>query len=258
MIDPIENDTHSRVLELLTRGQADQDTLGAHLSPEDRAARGELRAWTPKDHVAHNNFWRRDAVQRLRAALEGSAPPDTEQDDAQTLLINDRVFSEQRETSWERLVAETAVLRGETASLIQRIAAEDLTERDRYPWQRGGSLKGLIFVNWYDHPAEHWTDIYLSRGDLDHALDLRQVVVATAAELFPDDRKLFSYIAYKLGALYARNGRSDDAIRSIGEALAANAALVDWARDDSDLEALRALPAFQAVYMNAKLPTRHP
>ena len=88
-MDPIESETHRRVLALLARGQADQDILAARLSPEERATRGELYAWSAKDHVAHNNFWRQDAIWRLQAALDGGTPTDTE-DDVQT--HNDRVF----------------------------------------------------------------------------------------------------------------------------------------------------------------------
>src|SRR5262245_57145911 len=71
MDHPSERETQKRLLTLLIRGHADQDTLLARLSPEERAARGELYAWSPKDHVAHNNFWRQDAVWRLQAALDG-------------------------------------------------------------------------------------------------------------------------------------------------------------------------------------------
>src|SRR5438876_681524 len=147
-MDPIASETHRRVLALVARGQADQDTLAARLSPEERAARGELQAWSAKDHVAHNNFWRQDAAWRLQAALDGGTPPDT--DDEQTQ--NDRIFQEQRETPWETLVAETERLRAETAALIQQLSVDDLSQTDRYPWQRGGSLDRLILVNWYDHP----------------------------------------------------------------------------------------------------------
>src|SRR5690348_337036 len=125
------SETHGRLLALLTRGQADQDALAERLSPDERAVRGELHAWSAKDHVAHNNFWRQDAVLRLQAALDGSVPEDTEK---QTLLLNDRVFQEQRETPWEELVAKTTRLRAETAALMQRFTADDLTTRDRYPW----------------------------------------------------------------------------------------------------------------------------
>src|SRR5437867_13058972 len=96
------SDAHRRVLEMTARGQADQDTLAVRLSPEERAARGELHSWSAKDHVAHNNFWRQDAVWRLQAARDGGPPPDTGDDQTE----NDRVFQEQRETPWEELVAE--------------------------------------------------------------------------------------------------------------------------------------------------------
>jgi len=180
-ISSIESETHRRVLVLLARGQADQDTLAECLSPEERAACGELHDWSPKDHVAHNNFWRQDAIWRLQAFLESGSPPDTEDD----LAWNDRVFQEQRETPWKQLVGETERLRAETAALIQRLSPDDLSQKDRYPWQRGGTLETLILVNWYDHPAEHWADVYLSRHEIDRALELRQAVAATVRELFP-------------------------------------------------------------------------
>src|SRR4029077_1056360 len=247
MMDLIESETHGRLLALLTRGQADQDTLAQRLSPDERSARGELHAWSAKDHVAHNNFWRQDAVRRLRAALDGSEPPDTERDEEQTLAINDRVFKEQRETLWEELVAETARLRAESVGLIHRLTAGDLTERGRYQWQRGGSLGGLIFVNWYDQPDEHWADVYLSRCEIDRALHLRQAVAATVGKLFADDPTLYSYMVYKLGSMYARNARFEDAIGAIREALTVNPSLIEWVRKDPDLDPLRALPTFQAI-----------
>src|SRR5947209_19754346 len=111
-----ESETHGRVLVLLARGQADQDALAVRLSPEDRSARGELHDWSPKDHVAHNNFWRQVAIWRLHAFLEGGSPPDTDDD----LAWNDRVFLEQRDTPWEQLVDETERLRAETTALLQQ------------------------------------------------------------------------------------------------------------------------------------------
>jgi tetratricopeptide (TPR) repeat protein len=247
LMDPIGSETHRRLLALLARGQADQDTLAEHLSPEERAARGELYAWSPKDHVAHNNFWRQDAVSSLKAALDGGSLPDLE--DTQTL--NDRVFQEQRETPWEELVAETARLRAEAAALIQRLSPDDLTQRDRYPWQRGergGSLERVILTNWYEHPAEHWGDIYVSHNELDRALEVRRAVVTTVGELFAHDPRTFGYVSYNLGCFYARTGRAEQAVDTIREALPLVPALAEHAKQDPDLDALHALPAFQALY----------
>jgi tetratricopeptide (TPR) repeat protein len=243
-ISSIESETHRRVLELLARGQADQDSLALRLSPVERAARGELHDWSPKDHVAHNNFWRQDAILALHASLEGGSPPDTEADN---LAWNDRVFHEQRETPWDELAAETKRLRAETAALIQRLSLDDLSQKDRYPWQRGGSLETLILINWYDHPAEHWADIYLSRHEVDRALELRQAVATTVRELFAHNPKMHSYMVYKVGSYSARAGRSEQAIDAIREALTINPSLSEQVRQDTDLDPLRALPEFQAL-----------
>src|SRR5712692_3440149 len=92
-----ENEAHTLVLSLLERGQADQDAFAERLSPAERAAVGELHAWTAKDQIAHNNFWREDAILRLEAALGGTEPRDTESDEAETLRWNDRNFEAQRD-----------------------------------------------------------------------------------------------------------------------------------------------------------------
>src|SRR5438552_14970780 len=51
------------------------------------------------------------------------------------------------------LVAETERLRAETAALIEQLSADDLSQRDRYPWQRGGSLETLILRS-EEHTSE--------------------------------------------------------------------------------------------------------
>ena len=239
-----QSDTHKRVLELLARGQADQDAFVETLSPGDRVALGELRDWKAKDQIAHNNFWRQDAINRLQAFLEGGPPPDTEDD----LVWNDRVFKEQRETPWPELVVETKRLRAETVALVQRFSPDDLVQKDRHPWQHGATMELVVLINWYDHPAEHWADVYLSRHEIDRALDLRQAVATTVRELFPHLTKMYSFELYKLGGYSARSGRSEQAITAVREALAVNPSLIEQARKDTDLAPLRALPGFQALF----------
>jgi hypothetical protein len=243
-ISSIESETHRRVLEVLARGQADQDAFVETLSPADRVALGELHDWKPKDQIAHNNFWRRDAINRLHAFLEGGPPPDTDDD----LAWNDRVFHEQRETPFERLVGETERIRAETGALIQRFSSDDLVQKDRHPWQHGATMELIVLICWYDHPAEHWADVYLSRHEIDRALDLRQAVATTFRDLFPHLTKMYSVELYKLGVYSARGGRSARAISALREALTLNPSLVEQLGQDTDLDPLRALPGFQALF----------
>src|SRR5690348_1159959 len=95
-------EAHRPALEFVARGVADQSALGARLTPKERTAVGEPDAWSAKDHVAHNNFWRMDSVRRLRAALEGGTPPELAEDDVE----NDRVFRAHRDVPWNELIAE--------------------------------------------------------------------------------------------------------------------------------------------------------
>ncbi len=217
---------------MLDRGLADQDAFAERLSPEERAAVGQIHAWTAKDQIAHNNFWRGDAIVRLQAALDRTEPPDTESDEAETLRWNDRTFEAQRDTPWDELVAETTRLHALTGELIGQFTEEELTTRERYRWQRGMSLQGLIFTNWYDHPAEHWADFYLSRGEVDRALELRRSVATTAKELFAHDMRLFSFMAFKLGEMSANHGRREEAISALRAAVEANPSLEDMVKMD--------------------------
>ncbi len=236
------SETHRQLLKLLALGQVDQDALMARLSPEERAAGGEPQAWAAKDQIAHNNFWRYDAALRLQAALDGGTPPDREDDDTE----NERNFQAQREMPWEQLVAETARLRQETAALIQRLNPDELTQEGRYPWQRG-SLATMIFINWYDHPSEHWTEVYLGRGDVDLAIELRRAAATTASEFFAPDLTIYSYMMGRLGGYCVRGGRPEQAIDALREALRVNPSLVEYIEKDTDLDPLRAFPAFQAL-----------
>ena len=56
------------------------------------------------------------------------------------------------------------------------------------------------------------------------------------------------YAIYNLGCFYARNGEADRAIAAVGEALPLIPSLVEWSKQDTDLDSLRDLPAFQALY----------
>jgi len=192
-LDRGTSETHRRVLELIARGHADQDALAARLSQGERAAKGEMHAWSAKDHVAHNNFWRQDALERVRAVRDGSPPPAEANDEN---VVNDGVFAAERDTAWDALIAETARLRAETEALVGQLDAA-----------QAAKVEVLVFVNWYDHPAEHWTDVYVLRGAIDDAIELRRAVAATARELLGHRPEMYGYMLNKLRDLCAAHGR---------------------------------------------------
>jgi adenylate cyclase len=53
---------------------------------------------------------------------------------------------------------------------------------------------------------------------------------------------------YNLACFYALHNRPQQAIDLLEESFAKNSALIDWSKEDSDLDSLRELPRFQALY----------
>jgi tetratricopeptide (TPR) repeat protein len=109
-------------------------------------------------------------------------------------------------------------------------------------------LERLILTHWYEHPAEHWADLYVSRNELDHAIQLRQSVAATVGELFAHDPTTRGYVFYNLGCFYARAGQTEPAIEALQQALVLVPSLVEHSKQDSDLDTLRDMSEFQALY----------
>jgi tetratricopeptide (TPR) repeat protein len=123
-----------------------------------------------------------------------------------------------------------------------------LTNPEGMPWRAGQPLWTVVIGNGYLHPVEHLVYFYLERGEVERATAAQQATVDTARQLFGEDSDAYSNAVYNLGCFYAKTGQSAPAIAAVGEALRRNPGLTEWSKEDSDLDSLRAEPAFQALY----------
>ena len=55
-------------------------------------------------------------------------------------------------------------------------------------------------------------------------------------------------VKYSLACHYSLLGAKTDAIRELQESLVLNPGLIDWAKEDPDLDAIRDEPEYQAMY----------
>jgi tetratricopeptide (TPR) repeat protein len=99
-----------------------------------------------------------------------------------------------------------------------------------------------------EHPAEHLAQVYRERGDTARADAQEQATVQVYSELFGKDSRLYAYAVYNLGCYYARRGEAAQAIATVGEALSLAPTLVERSKEDPDLDSLRDMPAFEALY----------
>jgi tetratricopeptide (TPR) repeat protein len=233
----------ARLLEAVARGRADQQVFVEQITDDERSALGELDHWSAKDHLAHLNFWRRQSIVRLEAAARGDTPPDV--DDFQHL--NEETFAAERLTSWPDLIAEAERLFAAVDPALAPLSEEDLNDPHRYAWRKGDPLAWTVIGSFLEHPAEHYGQFYRERGDTARALARYQATVQVMREIFGAS-EAYGNALYNLGCYYARAGETEAAIDAVRQALPLNPALVEWSKQDSDLDSLRDLPAFQAIY----------
>lgn len=193
--------------------------------------------WHAKDHLAHAAWWRERDGQLIDAVRTGTAPPpavgsrEGKEEDRQNATIyatyRERPLAEIREfarSAWDSFTATVEACSDEDLSRPHPYAANEVL------WQ---TALGICY-----HTGEHLT--YWYQDSSDEALAdatqrwLRDIYVAVAS-----DAKSRANASYNLACYYARGGRTDEALPLLREGLAGNEQLREWARQDSDLDAIR-------------------
>ena len=233
-----------KLRQIVEQGRAAQQDMLTELSDADRAATGTADHWAIKDTLVHIAMWKSQTTRRLRAAVTGETPPNV--DDFQT--INEQTFEAHRLQPWDEVVAESEQATADLLAAIDASPDDLLTNPEGVPWRAGQPLWTIVAGNGYLHPVEHLVYFYLDRGDLERATAAQQATVDTARQLFGEDSSAYSNAVYNLGCFYAKTGQSATAIAAVGEALRRDPNLTEWSKQDSDLDSLRAEPAFQALY----------
>jgi DinB superfamily len=238
------SDIKSKLIAVIERGEADQAALVAELSDADKAAVGEPDHWAVKDQIAHLNFWRERTLRRLIAVRDGSEPPGPVPDFQPE---NERNFAAQQYTPWSEIIGDSDQLLREAKQVIGKLTDAQLTE----PQQTASveiTLSERVVSDYMEHPSEHLTQLWRERGDAARADEQERATVQVIGELFGKKTTIYGYALYNLGCFYARNGETTQAIAAVGEALPLIPSLVEWSKQDPDLDSLRDIPAFQALY----------
>lgn len=234
---------HDTLLRLLGRAREAQAAWAAGLPEAEQSAVGTPDRWAPKDELAHITFWQQITAERLTVARSGGQPPDTSDFQA----LNDRTFAEQRDTPWAQVLASAEQA---YATLAERVRALDgalLADPGRFEWTGGQPLAASVLGNGFWHPLEHIARSYHARGEPGRAADLLEnaVLHEPALAALPHDH---GAALYNLACFYTTTGQPERALPLLPEALRLRPDLVEWSKQDADLDVLRDLPAFQALY----------
>jgi tetratricopeptide (TPR) repeat protein len=231
------------LLELVNTARAYKRDFIDQLSAAEREEVGTPEQWAARDVITHVTFWEERQALRVAAALAREESP-AAVDEEET---NQRLLAEHRGRPWAALEAEVERVYTALTAALQAGTEADLTDPQLRPWLNNRPLWLGITGNVVEHPVAHYADFYQERGDLARATHLRETAARTLARLFPGTQA-HGIAVYNLGCFYALTSRPDQAIAALREALECAPDLALWSQQDSDLDSLRDLPAFQALY----------
>jgi tetratricopeptide (TPR) repeat protein len=214
------------------------------LSDDERAATGEIAHWSAKDNIAHMAFWIGETNAVFAAVRRGEEPLASE-DIFQP--INERVFAEWQARPWDETLAAAQTAYAQLIADVEQASEAELTDAERFPSRKGQPLSSSALGSGIGHPAEHYAQYYLEHGAPDRAIAAQEHVVVAIRDIFGPSEALGDAY-YNLGCYYAKHGQPAAAIDMVRQSFPLHPWLIGWSRQDSDLDPLRDLPAFQALY----------
>jgi hypothetical protein len=220
-----------------------QLAFDGYLSEADRDEVGTADSWSAKDDLAHSMFWANFALARMEAHERSEPEPPREYKDYEDQ--NKVTFEEYKDASWEEVKEMIRDSYAAVDAYIDRVGEAGLLE----------TPDGRPYPNWQDiassyivHPGIHlWT--YLEKRGYG---ELREQIMGTPffEEMLAlddgDEWRGANY--YNMACNLALTGQSGEAIELLEEALRLRPDLVEWSKEDADLDSLRELPHYQALY----------
>ncbi len=238
----------SAIAGLLSFAAAEELTLLAATASGGDDDRGSPDKWAAVPLVAHNNQFKGQQAERIRAIASGQVPPVYGEVDHSCA----KVYQDYRAQPPAEVMAGCRRISAELIDGTWALAEEDLLDPARHPWLNGRLLWLQIIVRGFWHPTGHLGEYYLAHGQVERAVALQAHALATARYLGAPGPAA-GMAGYSLACAQARAGQPDQAARTLTEAIGANPDLRVNAGRDPDLAVLRetgelsVLPSRRAV-----------
>jgi tetratricopeptide (TPR) repeat protein len=238
-------DARAALISLVKLSQAREEAFRAELSATERNLVGTAEQWAPKEVIAHIGFWKHRQAARVETMAHGEEPAEEPADGPDWGQLNTETWPEHARLTWDESVARSDQATRDLIAALQRLPREMLANLDDQASQ-GNLLIDTTLGNSLGHLAEHMANHYRSLGDTERATQTQQEAVQAiiAANLGPSHE---GSARYNLACYYALHGQASDAIDELRAAFAKRPDLIPWARQDHDLDSLRAEPAYQAL-----------
>jgi tetratricopeptide (TPR) repeat protein len=227
------------LIELIRKAGEEEQALFANLPEGERSRPGRIDGWSAKDALVHLACWKERVLENA-ARLSRGEPLVTYDD---YLKINDDEFGHYRGWSWDQVSEKTAAA---NRQILEMLAGKSEAELDQ-PWQQERKFWQAVLGTAYIHSIMHLAQIYIEAGNPDYATALQLYTVEKLGQL--DNSPAWQgTIKYNLACHYALIGEREKAIAGLREAIELEPSLIEWSKQDTDLDSIREDPAYKAIY----------
>jgi hypothetical protein len=135
------------------------------LSPEDMQKPGVVGNWSVKDILSHINLWEAELVKFLWQSNQGQTPNSLQLTVSSVDAVNARWYDENRNRPLDRILDDFQNVYKQCLLRIEASLDKDLTDPQRYTWQKGRALWEWIAEDTFRHEAEHEAQIQAWRTE---------------------------------------------------------------------------------------------
>jgi len=215
----------------------------ASLPEAERVANGTWEKWGTKDVIAHLAYWQNSTVQVLNSLDQPS--PEQEPFEAR----NRQNYLDCETRPWADVYAAYKNSCAEIKSRLPSFSDAELSEPEQFARISNGTLQGNLLGNTYVHSAQHLAELVGKRGAEADGQALQEEATRKLVAFDPSPRAKGTAL-YNLACWYALAGHSARAIELLRETFPLRPDLVEFSTQDTDLDSLRELPDYQALFTN--------
>lgn len=213
----------------------------AGLTDEDLRQAGTYEEWSPKDIVAHANYWQHLRAERNIAWVQGKEPepvPQFEQG-------NRGCFEQFSESTWDEVKAFAEQTHKMTVQAIREIDEHALSGPS--PDSEGQKLWEAFLGSAYTHKLAHYAEFYTARGKKKDAGRLWSKWAELVSPLDAGS-EWQGRVHYNAACGLALAEDREGALRELKQGVTLYPWLRAWSRRDTDLEILHDSPEYRALF----------
>ncbi|QBD75429.1 ClbS/DfsB family four-helix bundle protein [Ktedonosporobacter rubrisoli] len=223
------------LLALLSQARQAELRWISSLSEDEREAHGTLQHWSVKDLLAHMAAWKARGAERLTALARGTTLPMQKSLDQ----FNEEKFLASQSLSWQEVQEEALRAFATLMEQVEKLPQEVFMKPEELVWQ--------IMACGGKHPYRHLAEFYLQRGEIQPAMQIYDELIEVLRAMPLPPAELGRAI-YQLACFSALAGLHNRSLMALAEALQLEPTAREWLEQESVLDPLRSLPAFQALY----------